>query len=151
MIPGSEPERSRPADPRPYTEVPGLREIVLEESFVLASTAGPGVLRLDLDALLTDRHEAYGPPRPGEWGCFVRAVLRFDGVKSLTWDEQGGRPAVDATGEIDYGHVDAMTWRGRRFELEGEWGTIVVVANVPSVTMADGTNGPAPDPGADPS
>jgi hypothetical protein len=47
---------------RPYVELPGLEEIVLEESFVLGVIAEPGKLSFDVDFVLAKGHPAYAPP-----------------------------------------------------------------------------------------
>jgi hypothetical protein len=41
---------------RPYTEIEALRDLVIEESYVLAITATPGQVQFELDLVLTPRH-----------------------------------------------------------------------------------------------
>jgi hypothetical protein len=48
--------------------------------------------------------------------------------KSVAGEGQGRLPATDASGEEDYGHIDALHWDNGIFELEGAWGQIRVVA-----------------------
>lgn len=43
-------------------------------------------------------------------------------------DEQGAPPATDASGEVDFGHIDSLVWDGNAFELEGDWGRMEVSA-----------------------
>ena len=63
---------------RPYTELPALDEIVLEESFVLGVTAEPGAVTFEMDFVLTPRHPDYVPPPPHETECsdVARCVCR---------------------------------------------------------------------------
>lgn len=39
-----------------YTRLPGLSDIVLEESWVLDIEVGPGLVRFVIEAVLTDSH-----------------------------------------------------------------------------------------------
>lgn len=107
---------------RAYTELPELAEIVLEESFVLGVEARPGAVVFDIEFVLTPRHPEYAPPSSSERECFRRGTLSFVGVRRLEWNEQGLPPATDATGEIDYGHIDSFEWDEARFVLAGDWG-----------------------------
>ena len=109
---------------RPYTDLPGLAEIVLEESYVLGIRAEPGAVTFEMDFVLTPQHPAYSPPPPSETHCFSRGTLRLVGVRRLTWAEQGRRPAVDASGEEDWGHVDSFEWDESRFVLAGDFGSL---------------------------
>jgi len=91
---------------RPDVDLPGLDEIVLEESFVLGIRAEPGVVIFKMEYALTEKHPAYAPPPPSERECLRRGVLRFVAVETLVWDKQGAPVATDASGEPDYGHID---------------------------------------------
>jgi hypothetical protein len=109
---------------RPYTDLPGLAEIVLEESYVLDIKAEPGAVTFDMEFALTPQHPAYSPPPSSEIECFRRGTLRLVGVRRLTWTEQGRPPAVDASGEKDWGHVDSFDWDEGRFVLAGDFGSL---------------------------
>jgi hypothetical protein len=122
---------------RPYTELPGLGEVVLEESYVLAIRAEPGVVSLDMDFVLTTNHPAYTPPPRSEAECFRRGVLRLTGVERLRWDGQGRPAALDASGEIDFGHVDSFEWENGRFVLAGDWGLIDADAQGVEASLAE--------------
>ena len=111
-----------------YVELPGLEEIVLEESYVLGLHAEPGELTFEVDFVLTRRHPAYVEPAASEVECFRRGALRFRGVERLLWAKQGAVPARDAAGEIDFGHIDTFEWENRDYALGGDWGEIEVRA-----------------------
>jgi hypothetical protein len=113
---------------RPYIELAGLADLVLEESFVLGIVATPTRVTFDVEFALTPSHPAYVPPPPDENGAYRRGQIRFVGVRRLLWADQGVRPATDATGEIDYGHIDDMRRDGETFELEGDWGRMTIEA-----------------------
>ena len=109
---------------RPYTDLRELAEIVLEESYVLGIKAEPGTMTLDMDFVLTPNHPSYSPPPSSEWACFRRGTLRLVGVRRLTWTDQGQPPALDASGERDWGHVDTFEWDEGRFVLAGDFGSL---------------------------
>ncbi|SRR6266542_4473075 len=113
---------------RSYTELDGLDEIVLEESYVLGITAEPGRVTFEVDFVLTPHHPEWVAPPPSEVECFRRGTLQLMGVRRLRWDDQGGPPATDATGERDFGHIDSFKWEHDRFLLEGDWGSLDVRA-----------------------
>jgi len=121
---------------RPYLELSGLEEIVLEESYVLGVAARPAELTFEMEFVLTERHAAYASPQPGETDCFRRGTLQFVRVVRLVWDEQGAPPAIDASGERDFGHIDSFAWQDERYVLMGEWGRIDVTAAAVEVTLS---------------
>jgi hypothetical protein len=105
-----------------------LSEVVLEESYVLTISVTPASIEFGGDFVLGPRHSSYREPASGETGCFVRGTLTFLGVRSLLWEHQGAPPALDASGEIDYGHIDDFRWDDNAYELAGEWGQMSIVA-----------------------
>lgn len=113
---------------RSYVEIEALRDVVLEESYVLRICAEPGRLAFVAEFVLAEGHPAYRQPPPDESDCFVEGTLEFGNVRDLRWEGQGAPPATDASGEIDYGHIDDFRWDGECFELEGDWGRMELVA-----------------------
>ncbi|MDT7840978.1 hypothetical protein [Streptomyces justiciae] len=63
----------------------------------------------------------------------MRARIEFPEVRNLTWTDQGTPPAVDASGETDYGGIDALFRDGPGFHIEGDWGSIDVVSGAPRI------------------
>ena len=125
-----------------YTEIGDLAEVYLEDSWVLGVAAEPGVIRFDIDFVLTERHPSYGPPKPDEQYCYRRGSLVFEGVTDVNWTEQGAPPARDSTGEIDYGNIDAMTFENDGYELRGLWGKMTLSATTVRVDLPAGRNSP---------
>jgi hypothetical protein len=121
---------------RPYTELPGLADIYLEDSYVLGIAARPTELRFLLDLVLTPSHERYRPPSPGEQYCYRKGELIFKGVTRLLWADQGAPPARDASAELDYGNIDGYEWDESSHRLYGgDWGGIDVVADAVTVKL----------------
>jgi hypothetical protein len=121
---------------RPYTDLDGFEAVVLEESYVFGIKAIPGAVTFKVEFALTPEHPAYAPPRSGETECFRTGRVRFINVERLVWEDQGAPPATDASGEIDYGHIDSFTWDGMTFKLEGDWGRMELTAAGVEVEVA---------------
>jgi hypothetical protein len=120
---------------RPYTELPGLEAIVLEESYVLAVHAEPGSVAFRVEFVLTEEHASYAPPRPGDRECFRVGQIQFLGVRHLVWDRQGSLPATDAARRVDYGHIDSFSWDSNEYRLGGDWGEMEIFAAGVSVGL----------------
>jgi len=122
-----------------YQDLPGLEHVLLEESYVLAVAATPGVVSFVLEVVLTPEHTEYVAPELGTYLCYRDGFLEFVGVTELKWTGQGSPPAIDASGEQDYGHIEALTWDGGQYELEGDWGAISVAAADVRLILEDTT------------
>jgi hypothetical protein len=118
-----------------YIELPGFEQVFLEESYVLAVVARPSEVSFELDVVLTPQHPKYVAPDVGMFQCYRNGRLDFEGVTDLEWTGQGRPPATDASGEIDYGQIDAMTWDVGQFELEGSWGAMNISATTVGLTL----------------
>jgi hypothetical protein len=107
-----------------YEEIAGLDNVYLEESWVLGVYESDDDLTFDLEVVLTDGHPQWEPPKPGEMYCYRRTALTFSNVRGIEWLERGTRPATDATGSEDWGHIDTFVADGGRYELTGDWGRV---------------------------
>jgi hypothetical protein len=110
-----------------YYEIPGLEHIYLEDSFVLGVSVLPGLVDLLLDVVLREGHCEYREPDIGQQYCFRRGALRFRGVVDFRWRMPEGRPALDASGDTDYGGLDEFVIEGAFRRLVGEIGEIAIV------------------------
>ncbi len=120
---------------RPYVEIPQLRDLVLEESYVLGVTATPGAVTIEVDLVLAPDHTEYRPPVPGEQYCFRRGSLLFKGVTRLLWSNSGSPPAIDSSGEEDHGQIDSFEWDDAGALLEGSWGRMQIVSSSIEVNL----------------
>lgn len=107
-----------------YVEIPQLADFVLEESWVVGVVARPGTLDIRLDLVFAETHPGLRRPRSGEQFYSLPGQIRFRGVTSLSWTDQGMQPATDANGEMDWGHIDSLTFDGSQYELIGGFGAI---------------------------
>jgi hypothetical protein len=122
-----------PANVSTYDELPGLEHLYLEDSFVLGVHDDADTLRFDIEAVLTEQHPRYSPPKPDEQYSYLPVALVFAAPRAVKWVERPMKPTVDATGEIDYGNIDSFTWEDDRYELSGEWGHVVIDGEPPAV------------------
>jgi hypothetical protein len=117
-----------------YIDIPGFESVYLEDSFVLSIEARPGTLEFVLDLVLTPEHPSYREPGPDEQNCYQKSRISFTGVQSLAWARQVEQPAIDVSGEQDYGAIDVLWREGHGSHLEGEWGVIDVQSEAPVIT-----------------
>ena len=124
-----------------WTEISVFDGLDLSESFVLSWHRGQDLLSFEVEFLVCESHPAYQPPAPGEWACFKKGKLEFPdvvrvlGLRSM----RAVKPAIDATGERDYGHFDTFSEVGSgEFKFEGDFGEVRVVSRNPSVEISLG-------------
>jgi hypothetical protein len=119
-----------------YTSVPGFRHVYLEDSFVLGINAEPGRVVFDIELVLIESHPAYAPPKRGEQHCYRRGLIRFENVESLSWTGQMVvKPAVDASGEQDFGGIDDLRIAEGVYALEGDFGRLEIASSPPALDL----------------
>lgn len=119
-----------------YWDLPDLREIYLENSWVLNVAAEPGTLKFTMEFVLREDHPDYRSPKQGEKFCYLPGLLIFRHVTTLSWDGPSVHPAVDANGEKDYGSVDQFRIETSGYRLIGDFGDIHVTSAVPEVSLS---------------
>lgn len=118
-----------------------LNNISMSDSWVLSVESTDRAVIFTLDAVLERGHPRfYWPPKPGEQHAYARIAWRIEG--DIHWNEGPhlDRPAMDAKGERDYGHIDAWigSAEGGRETLEGDWGCVVIDGAQHTVAYLDG-------------
>ena len=93
--------------------------------------AGRSSLAVGLEVVLAEDHPSYRPPAQGEQYCYRRGVLRFAAAREVEWVHVRMRPATDATGEPDFGHIDYLYEEQGRYVLGGDWGDVAVASPEP--------------------
>ena len=101
-----------------------LRDIYLEDSFVLGLFEDQDSIEFELEAVLTEKHQSYHPPKPNEQHCYKKLVLRFGNCSNVNWIRKSLRPSTDANGEIDYGNIDRFSVEKDQLHLSGDWGEV---------------------------
>lgn len=117
-----------------------MQRVYLPDSWVLGVETDLTRVCFLLDAVLTPEHSRYyAPPKPGEQHAYAR--LRWCLTGRVHWNEGPNldHPATDASGEFDYGNIDAWFEENGVDYLEGEWGAVAVSEAVHSVEYLDTT------------
>lgn len=118
----------------PYWQLDQLKDVYLEDSWILRINATPGRLEVVLDFVLRENHSDYRDPLPGEQYCYKRGSLVFSAVSELSWIGQGKiRPTTDANGETDYGSLDVLQFDDPRWSMAGDFGEISVISMPPRI------------------
>jgi hypothetical protein len=123
---------------RDWTAISSFHRLDLASSFILSWTADSGDLLFEVDFVLAEGHADYREPPQGEWACFRCGTLKFPNARSIAGLRPMAevRPAVDATGEIDYGHFDSFVEVGSgQFEVSGDFGVFRLESDQPIVAI----------------
>ena len=107
-----------------HEQIECLRHIYLEDSFVLALIEGQNTIEFELEAVLTEEHPSYHPPKPKERYCYKRLVLRFGNCSNVNWIRKPLTRSSDANGEIDCGNIDHFSVTKDQLHLSGDWGEV---------------------------
>lgn len=118
-----------------------LLHVDLSESYVLRWLSDGRAVVFDLDIALFPEHPRYSSPLPEEWTCYRAGQLIFNdctsviGLKEMT----SVTPAVDASGEVDYGHIDTFEIVNQSsYALAGEFGHVLIcAASEPTLSFSD--------------
>lgn len=122
---------------KPYYELPGFDQVYFEDSFVTGLIETGAELSFLLDLVLREGHPRYSPPKPDEQYCWRPAKLMFARPTLMRWEKREFRPTTDASGEVDYGNIDAMQiLEDGSYRLEGNWGIVVIASAPPSIVFS---------------
>ncbi len=115
-----------------------LAGVYLPDSWVLSVESEDVSLTLVLNAVLEESHPRfYWPPKPGEQHAYARVRWRIAGGVRWIDGPHLDRPALDASGEHDFGNVDAWWSQGTTDYLEGEFGTVAIHNPAHEVAVLD--------------
>jgi hypothetical protein len=115
-----------------------LRELYLEDSYVLEIIEGTRDLTFRMEFVLREGHPRYRAPKPNEQYCYERGELTFQDVSELRWLERNDVLSFDATGERDLGNIDQLYREDGRYTASGDWGRVTFRArNVVAQLRAD--------------
>jgi hypothetical protein len=119
-----------------YFEWNNFENIYLEDSYVLGIDESQDSIVFSIEAVLCENHPLYSEPLKNEQYCYRNGKIIFTGLKSVTWIEKTFRPSTDATGEIDYGNIDAFKLTPNGYYLEGSWGEVVIDSDPPTIELS---------------
>lgn len=121
-----------------YGKLPGLKDVYLEDSYVLGIGEDDRALRFTLLVVLRESHPHFTHPSPTDRYCFKLGVLEFRETTAVEWQRRSVLKYRDARGRVDYGNVDVF-YRDERgtYHLEGDWGVVDVASSAPVVTLVE--------------
>ncbi|WP_037138746.1 hypothetical protein [Rhodococcoides fascians] len=111
-----------------YTLLKGLAGIYLEDSYVLSIEEAPERFTFSLDTVLTPDSPRYQPPKPGEQYCYARGRIVFEHVTAVNWVSRSSEQYTDATGAVDLGNIDSLSFERGVYLVRGDWGCVRVQA-----------------------
>jgi hypothetical protein len=121
-----------------WTRLSEFRNLDLIESYVLKWSHEQDLV-FDVEFFILPGHSRYRVPSSEQFGCYLRGCLRFpnpqrvSGLRPLS----SVRPATDASGEHDYGNFDDFALGPDGYVLIGEFGSVTVVGDPPSVDLLE--------------
>jgi hypothetical protein len=116
-----------------YYEWDKFKYIYLEDSFVLEIEESESQLSFTVEAVLTEEHPMYSPPKQDEQYCYKRARIVFRGLKNVEWLERNSKPFTDGDGCDDYGNIDCFEFSLEGYHLVGDWGEVIIWSNQPDL------------------
>jgi hypothetical protein len=116
-----------------YYEWEGFENIYFEDSFVLGIDELPNKIIFTVNAALLEKHQLYTPPNPKEYHCCKKIRIIFSGLKKINWNDKDMRPSIDAAGVIDYGNIDTFQHKQEGYYLEGDFGTMIIESDKPTI------------------
>ncbi len=121
-----------------YGRLAGLKDVYLEDSFVLSVIDEPRSLRFTVLMVLREQHASYVKPTSQERYCYRLGVLEFRDVTAIDWKQRSKKRYRDADGRVDYGNIDVFfREEDGSYHLEGDWGIVDVEAQAPIVRFPD--------------
>ena len=119
-----------------YFEIlPSLRDINLEDSWVLSILDTENETVIAIEAVLSKKHPLYECPATGMARCYRNAILKFERIEERRWLRRSERPNIGPEGEVDYGNIDFIKKIDKVWSLGGEWGDLEIECGDVSFTI----------------
>lgn len=118
-----------------YSSWTALRDLYLEDSYVLEIIEDPPDLSFQMEFVLREGHPEYQAPRPNEPYCYRRGTLIFRDLSELRWLARNDVLSFDATGERDLGNIDQLYCEDGYYTASGDWGRVTFRAQQVLIKM----------------
>jgi hypothetical protein len=116
-----------------------LRDIYLEDTFVIGWHEGHESLTFYVLASLEQTHPQASAPASGDWACYRPCIIQFVGVSSISGllRQESVKPGADASGDVDYGNIDSFKLvDSGEYRIVGDFGDVLVAAREILVYLA---------------
>lgn len=108
-----------------YNEI--LKDLYLEDSFVLEIIELSDKLLFKMEFVLCESHQLYHDPKENERYCWHLGEIVFSNIESINWIERNpDKFSIDANNEIDYGNIDTFDFEENTYNLAGDWGLVEI-------------------------
>ena len=103
-----------------------FKGIDLFDSFVLNWSYKPTALELGLEVSIWPESQYYNKPKPDEFTCYRKAILRFENIGSISGllEMENVKPSIDPDGSKDYGNIEHLFQDETGFDLHGDFGEV---------------------------
>lgn len=121
-----------------WREIDLFRGIDLNDSFVLGWHYEGDRLIFNLEVSVWPESEYYHAPKEGEYTCYRRGTLIFEGVKSIKGllPMAEARSSTDASGEADYGNIDTLVIRPGSAQIIGDFGSVEIAGGTCALSIS---------------
>lgn len=116
-----------------------LKNIYLEDSWVLGVFERSDRISFEMDFVLTEQHEKFSQPNSNEKYCYERGFMHLNDCSKITFEKKM-QSSTDANGEKDFGNIDTFFETSGSIELNGDWGKLIGRCNHVTVEFASGHN-----------
>lgn len=116
-----------------YYEIPIFKNIYLEDSFVISIIESDESLIFNIEAVLTEEHQNYTPPKDDEQYCYRDMVIRFSDIETVNWLAKNPNHFTDANQQQDLGNIDSFYHDKDTYHLSGDWGEVEIMCHSLSV------------------
>ncbi|GIU52347.1 hypothetical protein TUM4438_44850 [Shewanella sairae] len=107
-----------------YFEIEGLKNIYLEDSYVIDIKETESGIIFDMEFVLKPAHSCYSEPLSNEQYCYKDGTIEFIGCSSINWISRSKQVFTDRNKNVDHGNIDSFFRKGAVNHLEGDWGIV---------------------------
>lgn len=107
-----------------YFEIEGLRNIYLEDSYVIDIKETESCIIFYMVFVLKPAHSCYSEPLSNEQYCYKNGAIEFIDCSSINWISRTKQAFIDRNKNVDQGNIDTFIRKGAINYLEGDWGVV---------------------------
>src|ERR1035437_1098753 len=113
-----------------YFNIEVLKNIYLEDSYVLEIIEQSDKILFQVDFVLCESHPYYKTPQINERYCYCHGEIVFSEIVEIHWVEKNTENySYDANNLKDLGNIDSFFYEGNKYFLEGSWGEVIIKSN----------------------
>lgn len=119
-----------------YYSIGVLKDIYLEDSYVLEIIEQLDKIVFKMDFVICESHPFYKVPKKNERYCYHLGEIVFSKLEKISWIEKNTKNySYDANNEKDLGNIDCFNYDSNTYNLEGSWGELQIKCNTIQVIL----------------